>query len=122
MSLLFLLFFFFNDTATTEIYTYCHTRSLHYALPIWHHDRDGDDTRGVRDRARPDLRICRLAGRRPLLPGLRRGAGEPRYRLRPAGRAAVPGAGGAEDRKSTRLTPVTNAQLVCRLLLEKKKH
>src|SRR3546814_6407029 len=27
----------------------------------------------------------------------------------------------AEDRKSTRLNPVTNAQLVCRLLLEKKK-
>src|SRR3546814_6897561 len=27
----------------------------------------------------------------------------------------------AEDRKSTRLTPVTNAHLVCRLLLEKKK-
>src|SRR3546814_15079246 len=26
------------------------------------------------------------------------------------------------DRKSTRLTPVTNAQLVCRLLLEKKKN
>src|SRR3546814_2873618 len=26
-----------------------------------------------------------------------------------------------EDRKSTRLTPVTNAHLVCRLLLEKKK-
>src|SRR3546814_2387439 len=25
-----------------------------------------------------------------------------------------------EDRKSTRLTPVTNAQLVCRLLLEKQ--
>src|SRR3546814_14776253 len=25
------------------------------------------------------------------------------------------------DRKSTRLNPVTNAQLVCRLLLEKKK-
>src|SRR3546814_6934912 len=30
---------------------------------------------------------------------------------------ACPGA----DRKSTRLTPVTNAHLVCRLLLEKKK-
>src|SRR3546814_12820449 len=28
------LFFFFNDTATTEIYTYCHTLSLHDALPI----------------------------------------------------------------------------------------
>src|SRR3546814_16549733 len=27
-------FFCFNDTATTEIYTYCHTLSLHDALPI----------------------------------------------------------------------------------------
>src|SRR3546814_5814592 len=27
-----------------------------------------------------------------------------------------------EDRKSTRLNPVTNAHLVCRLLLENKKH
>src|SRR3546814_12422665 len=29
-----LLFFFFNDTATTEIYTYLHPLSLHAALPI----------------------------------------------------------------------------------------
>src|SRR3546814_8143518 len=29
-----LLFCFFNDTATTEIYTYLHTLSLHDALPI----------------------------------------------------------------------------------------
>src|SRR3546814_17298705 len=28
------LCFFFNDTATTEIYTYLHTLSLHDALPI----------------------------------------------------------------------------------------
>jgi hypothetical protein len=28
------LFFFFNDTATTEIYTKIHTLSLHDALPI----------------------------------------------------------------------------------------
>src|SRR3546814_10273418 len=28
-------FFFFNDTATTEIYTYGHTLSLHDALPIF---------------------------------------------------------------------------------------
>src|SRR3546814_1036384 len=28
----------------------------------------------------------------------------------------------SKDRKSTRRTPVTNAHLVCRLLLEKKKH
>src|SRR3546814_14612767 len=27
-------FFFFNYPATTEIYTYCHTLSLHDALPI----------------------------------------------------------------------------------------
>src|SRR3546814_6724441 len=27
--------FFFNCTATTEIYTYWHTLSLHVALPIW---------------------------------------------------------------------------------------
>src|SRR3546814_16997675 len=35
MWLLFLMsFFLFNDTATTEIYTYLHTLSLHDALPI----------------------------------------------------------------------------------------
>src|SRR3546814_18739125 len=28
------MFFFFKDTATTEIYTYGHTLSLHDALPI----------------------------------------------------------------------------------------
>src|SRR3546814_4647520 len=28
------MYFFFNDTATPEIYTYCHTLSLHDALPI----------------------------------------------------------------------------------------
>src|SRR3546814_15068588 len=30
----YLYFFFFKDTATTEIYTYWHTLSLHDALPI----------------------------------------------------------------------------------------
>src|SRR3546814_6053025 len=29
---------FFNDTATTEIYTYGHTLSLHDALPIFDHE------------------------------------------------------------------------------------
>src|SRR3546814_20650762 len=33
LSFLFIIFFF-NDTATTEIYTYLHTLSLHDALPI----------------------------------------------------------------------------------------
>src|SRR3546814_1424840 len=29
------MLFFFNGTATAEIYTYCHTLSLHDALPIF---------------------------------------------------------------------------------------
>src|SRR3712207_8283924 len=36
--MLFVYFFFFNDTATTEIYTL----SLHDALPIWQMSRRGD--------------------------------------------------------------------------------
>src|SRR3546814_16540544 len=31
---MFLCIFFFNETATTELYTYCPTLSLHAALPI----------------------------------------------------------------------------------------
>src|SRR3546814_17297286 len=31
----FIVFYFFKDTATTESYTYGHTLSLHDALPIW---------------------------------------------------------------------------------------
>src|SRR3546814_11921124 len=34
MLFLFFVPFFINDTSTTEIYTYCHTLSLHDALPI----------------------------------------------------------------------------------------
>src|SRR3546814_15954389 len=38
-----LLIFFFNDTATTEIYTYRHTLSLHDALPIYQLLGNGGD-------------------------------------------------------------------------------
>src|SRR3546814_1888207 len=48
----------------------------------------------------------------------RRVSGSPRLRRR-APTCPVGSAG--RDRKSTRRTPVTNAHLVCRLLLEKKK-
>src|SRR3546814_19171528 len=34
LCILLVVVFFFNDTATTEIYTYRHTLSLHDALPI----------------------------------------------------------------------------------------
>src|SRR3546814_18207090 len=37
--------FFFHDTATTEIYTYLHTLSLHDALPISRHRIHGVLTR-----------------------------------------------------------------------------
>src|SRR3546814_20187396 len=44
------LVFFFNDTATTEIYTDGHTLSLHDALPIWEQaldDGSGDGASGL---------------------------------------------------------------------------
>src|SRR3712207_7309778 len=54
------LFFFFNDTATTEIYTL----SLHDALPIWR----GSPPAGAASRR------LRPAGRRPARGGRRGGA------------------------------------------------
>src|SRR5881227_4431451 len=51
-------FFFFNDTATTEIYTTVHTLSLHDALP----NSLGGNSRtdpGGRPRARPRSRARR---------------------------------------------------------------
>src|SRR3546814_12860952 len=41
-------YIFFNDTATTEIYTYCHTLSLHDALPIYQRDLGGGEIAGER--------------------------------------------------------------------------
>src|SRR3546814_3984698 len=64
------------------------------------------DRRGRRQRRRADPALLRW--HREVSAGA--GVME-RWRLRSAG-----------DRKSTRLTPVTNAHLVCRLLLEKKKN
>src|SRR3546814_6541142 len=50
-------YFFLNDTATTEIYTYLHTLSLHDALPIC---RQPDAVAQLQDRAR--YRIPRYGG------------------------------------------------------------
>src|SRR3546814_8050221 len=44
-----------------------------------------------------------------------------RARLGGGAKAGTAGSGKRGDRKSTRLTPVTNAHLVCRLLLDKNK-
>src|SRR3712207_6963308 len=90
-----MFFFFFNDTATTEIYTL----SLHDALPI---------SRAPRPRAgHPGRSRARLGG--GLAGGVR--AGHHQHRPdgpRPAVRAvpepgAAVGAGRRQDRKSTRL-------------------
>src|SRR5256885_9103480 len=85
------MFFFFNDTATTEIYTL----SLHDALPICHPDvvsgvgGNGDRRTGHR----------RVVGRRAQTDG------------RPTTRS--------EEHTSELQSP---CNLVCRLLLEKKKN
>src|SRR3712207_7386970 len=90
------LFFFFNDTATTEIYTL----SLHDALPILAPHGVGD--------VHGDAAVA--AGRQARV---RRGDHEARAALGARHR-------GGRDRKSTRLNS-SHANLVCRLLLEKKK-
>src|SRR2546430_15902666 len=87
-------FFFFNDTATTEIYTL----SLHDALPISEHvfphllDAGGKAL----------LRSCQA-----LLPG-------GQFLLH-----SVPNEGGRSEEHTSELQSQSN--LVCRLLLEKKK-
>src|SRR3712207_6895402 len=79
------IFFFFNDTATTEIYTL----SLHDALPIsrdLHHARD--ELRVEDSVARERVQYARAGPGAGLLHSLLRGAG---------------GLLRGEDRKSTRL-------------------
>src|SRR3712207_8332975 len=97
--------FFFNDTATTEIYTL----SLHDALPI-----SGRGKHRWRDGA-ADAR--RRGGE--LHPGPTGGGG------RPGGDAAGRvGPGGSRTQRSEEHTSELQSRqyLVCRLLLEKKKN
>src|SRR3712207_7923334 len=90
-----MMIFFFNDTATTEIYTL----SLHDALPIWRLGRD-------------------RASDRP--PAVGRGAHD---RLGPGPeRLGVLGAAAGRPRSEEHTSELQSRQyLVCRLLLEKKK-
>src|SRR3546814_9609702 len=100
-------FFFFNRTATTEIYTYLHTLSLHDALPIYAR-RAGR----IRFRA-PHLAVGAAA--RPERSAVAHVAAHRNGR-----RSGLERRLAQRDRKSTRLNSSTNAQLVCRLLLAKK--
>src|SRR3712207_9448363 len=96
------LFFFFNDTATTEIYTL----SLHDALPIYQlvEPQAGDVALALPQPADP--------GRQPL-----EGHPLPR-RTDPALEVVVVG-----ERSEEHTSELQSRQyLVCRLLLEKKKN
>src|SRR2546430_9451449 len=86
-------FFFFNDTATTEIYTL----SLHDALPI-----------------------CQQSARSPRHLS---SSGSPRYRTAPCPSAQKASRAGSPPQRSEEHTSELQSQsnLVCRLLLEKKK-
>src|SRR3712207_9180346 len=91
------LFFFFNDTATTEIYTL----SLHDALPIWLLPRGA---------ARGQFRLGHEQVERVLLRVDRDAVARLRQRDVPAFRS---------EEHTSELQ--SRQYLVCRLLLEKKK-
>src|SRR2546426_5101852 len=93
-----IFFFFFNDTATTEIYTL----SLHDALPIW--------------RRRPS------SASSPTTRSPRRSTTPPRTRARTSAACACSATrtrSRSEEHTSELQSP---CNLVCRLLLEKKKN
>src|SRR5256885_16966844 len=92
----YIYFFFFNDTATTEIYTL----SLHDALPIWAVSGDHAPELVPVDGAM----VMGLAGLVPFQVGV--GQGHAQH------------LGRSEEHTSELQSP---CNLVCRLLLEKKK-
>src|SRR3712207_6939329 len=92
--------FFFNDTATTEIYTL----SLHDALPISQDPGEFSRVRGVE----PEELERRVA------------AAQPQEARGPLVEPAAARRVRHGDRKSTRLNSQSRQYLVCRLLLEKK--
>src|SRR3712207_8705580 len=101
------MFFFFNDTATTEIYTL----SLHDALPISaDRARAGGAARG-RDRREGGVPLGPAEAVRPAGPA------------RPAVRDGARRHGHRHARSEEHTSELQSRQyLVCRLLLEKKKN
>src|SRR3546814_7548017 len=100
-------FFCFNDTATTQIYTYLHTLSLHDALPIWLVIGVGVNVTSFPRETRVPASSLHFEGCPPDVTAV--------DLLEAFGRHLL-----ARSEAHTS-TPVTNAHLVCRLLLEKKK-
>src|SRR5690349_23088049 len=99
-----ILFFFFTDTATTEIYTL----SLHDALPIFRRGRRGQQRQAAR-------RAPRRVPARPhrAVPG----RGRHRFSRWSRGRRGRRGLRSEEHTSELQ----SRRDLVCRLLLEKKK-
>src|SRR3712207_7578368 len=96
---MFVVVFFFNDTATTEIYTL----SLHDALPIYLHPAGAGARRKLRDGANRGLHGAVRAGDR-------------------RDNVAVESGIGVGRRSEEHTSELQSRQyLVCRLLLEKKK-
>src|SRR3712207_7259624 len=96
------LLFFFNDTATTEIYTL----SLHDALPIWRAQRASSDMPSSGPRPVPSGR--------PSAPDRRSTTG---------GAARATSSAPSAPRSEEHTSELQSRQyLVCRLLLEKKKN
>src|SRR3546814_15789840 len=59
--------FFFNDTATTEIYTYSHTLSLHDALPICRTGCNQEKSIGLAHKGTQEECLTKASSRRPRL-------------------------------------------------------
>src|SRR5688572_31623124 len=95
----YIYFFFFNDTATTEIYTL----SLHDALPIFHGQS------ALAHLQRGDYRRCLHAARKGL---------KAVCKARPNSFSTLTGTARSEEHTSELQS---QSNLVCRLLLEKKK-
>src|SRR3712207_7994026 len=100
------VFFFFNDTATTEIYTL----SLHDALPIWRSSTwEPHPAWCTWTTSSPRRRWTRCTGSA--------------WSRRCGSATATPTAGWALSRSEEHTSELQSRQyLVCRLLLEKKKN
>src|SRR3989442_2777742 len=90
-------FFFFNDTATTEIYTL----SLHDALPIW----DGSEAPSKKSAVRRGVTACLI----------------PHHRNSPVPQSGGFGVRARGDRKSTRLNS-SHVRISYAVFCLKKKH
>src|SRR3546814_14913780 len=74
--------FFFNETATTEIDTYCHTLSLHDALPICERGQEQHAPEDRRHASCRGSRRCRQCPRRDRDPWRTRHREQKSYRRR----------------------------------------